>query len=129
MRALILIVAMAGLAACGGGDPAGVNADVTPDEVETVSEPAAPEIDVTGETCGGIAAIQCPAEFYCEHPAGQCLEVMDGAGTCQPIPQVCTRDYRPVCGCDGVTYSNACVAAAAGASVAIEGECATLDTQ
>lgn len=36
---------------------------------------------------------------------------------------MCTMIYKPVCGCDGKTYSNACVAKCAGVKSWTEGEC------
>lgn len=81
-----------------------------------------------GGMCGGIAGIQCEDESaYCQVEAGTCLEVADYAGVCTTKPEMCTMDYRPVCGCDGETYSNACMAAAMGASVAHDGACKKSD--
>jgi hypothetical protein len=61
----------------------------------------------------------CPVGHYCAKAEGDC----GGEGACRPRPEACLAIYDPVCGCDGVTYGNACEAAAAGASVAHRGEC------
>lgn len=40
-----------------------------------------------------------------------------------PVADICPTIYSPVCDTNGVTQSNDCVAAAAGAEVACQGEC------
>jgi hypothetical protein len=61
----------------------------------------------------------CRANQYCETRAGTC----GGRGTCKVRPEICTRIYNPVCGCDGRTYGNPCEASAAGVSLSARGEC------
>eukprot|EP00584_Thalassiosira_punctigera_P000937 CAMPEP_0172538188 /NCGR_PEP_ID=MMETSP1067-20121228/9636_1 /TAXON_ID=265564 ORGANISM="Thalassiosira punctigera, Strain Tpunct2005C2" /NCGR_SAMPLE_ID=MMETSP1067 /ASSEMBLY_ACC=CAM_ASM_000444 /LENGTH=373 /DNA_ID=CAMNT_0013323641 /DNA_START=10 /DNA_END=1131 /DNA_ORIENTATION=+ len=72
--------------------------------------------------------VSCPAEFFCRLRIGNCD---DGTrvryGECAMISEVCPKHYEPVCGCDGNTYSNECVAAIDSVSISYLGECKKRD--
>ncbi len=110
--------------------------DVPSLDVSRVDVPAVdvPSVDVqipsdvsVGRTCGGRGSPPCETGLYCNFPPSSICGAADGPGTCDPIPTICTRELNPVCGCDGTTYSNPCIAAAAGISVRSPGACASTD--
>ncbi len=81
------------------------------------------EPDGPAPLCGGIAGLPCDDGEYCRFETGTC-GAADQAGLCEPIPEVCTEEFAPVCGCDDQTYPNACFAAQAGISLLHAGQCA-----
>jgi hypothetical protein len=74
-------------------------------------------------SCGGIAGLQCPPNTYCAYTPNQKCGAGDQMSVCKPRPEVCTEELRPVCGCDGKDYGNACTASRAGTSLLKEGTC------
>lgn len=78
-------------------------------------------------SCGTLLALPCPDGSFCNTAAGQCPTALGGlntkGGVCKIKPDMCAQNVDPVCGCDGVDYSNECAASLKGVSIAAKGEC------
>jgi hypothetical protein len=111
--------------ACGGQSPAGdcwcddqctFYGDCCDDKVDECDAPQQ-------QNCGGFAGLACPTDQYCHYEADDICGFADAMGVCMDLPEACIEIFSPVCGCDGVTYSNSCFANAAGTSVQYQGAC------
>lgn len=81
-----------------------------------------------GAMCGGIAGFVCGPGLYCDFALEAHCGAADQTGVCKPIPEMCTEQYQPVCGCDDKTYANTCFAAREGVAVGAQGECSGATT-
>lgn len=91
------------------------------------SEQPAPESAAAaseqGQSCGSRGQAPCPEGEFCNFSERAACGETDMPGVCQPIRPMCTREFNPVCGCDGKTYPTACTANAASVSVRSQGPC------
>mmetsp|Transcript_6699 Transcript_6699/g.10700 ORF Transcript_6699/g.10700 Transcript_6699/m.10700 type:complete len:169 (+) Transcript_6699:52-558(+) len=62
----------------------------------------------TAILCTATGRPACPSVMYCHLEGDSCNS--SAKGVCEKTSRRCTKIYRPVCGCNSVTYSNACLA-------------------
>lgn len=74
-------------------------------------------------SCGGFGGARCLPDEFCSYDRGDFCGAADAPGTCERRPDLCPGIEAPVCGCDGMTYSNECIANSSGTSAASDGAC------
>jgi hypothetical protein len=74
-----------------------------------------------GLRCAGFYPRSCGANEYCQLPTGSCSP--RAWGHCAAVPEICPFIYEPVCGCNGETYPNKCLAEHARVNVRHNGRC------
>lgn len=132
MKALLVFASLALLIGC-SKDSNGAGQKAAP------AEPSEPVVEGGGEQigeaysasvddpvvsrCGTRGGVQCAADEFCDFAGDPDCGATDKGGVCKPITKACTRIYKPVCGCDGKTHSNECVAHSNGVSVKGDGAC------
>lgn len=77
------------------------------------------------QACGGRGNALCGEGEYCFFEESASCGAADAPGVCLPIPDACTAELAPVCGCDGQTHANASCASLEGVSVLHDGPCET----